>query len=199
VNLFVDSPPTDPLHQTYNTSDPDLMGWDFHNTYYVTVSAAKLASLGFNPLTWKVEPNPDQLHNSPAKPCPTATGGVCAMNVTKWEITGKQVKVTVLNGATTDAFLTAVALTWPSAVNGKLVQVKLDGDVVYDPDISGGSASLTLAQLVASAAKRKINHGSSDVLTFIFQNDADKDVTHYTGSALFGDCAIGNLFMITPP
>jgi SdrD B-like domain len=75
VNLLLNSPPTDPSHLTYNISDPLLAGWDFHDTYYVTISAAKLASLGFNPATWQVEPNLSQLHNSPAKPCPLGPGG----------------------------------------------------------------------------------------------------------------------------
>jgi hypothetical protein len=69
VNVLVNSPPTDPLHQTYINSDPTLAGWDFHDTYYVTVSAAKLASIGFDQNTWQVQPNLSQLHNSPAKAC----------------------------------------------------------------------------------------------------------------------------------
>ncbi len=76
VNVLVNSPPTDAQHQTYVISDPTLAGWDFHDTYYVTVSAAKLASIGFSSATWIVSPNASQLHNSPAKPCPgTTTGG----------------------------------------------------------------------------------------------------------------------------
>jgi len=74
--VFVNSPPTDALHQTYVISDPTLAGWDFHDTYFVTISAAKLASIGFNPAPWKVEPNLDQLHNSPPKPCPCPTSSV---------------------------------------------------------------------------------------------------------------------------
>ena len=61
-------------HQTYVDSDPALAGWDFHDTYFVTISAAKLASIGFNTAAWKVEPNLDALHNSPAKPCPPSGG-----------------------------------------------------------------------------------------------------------------------------
>jgi hypothetical protein len=194
VNLLVDSPPTDAAHQTYNISDPTLAGWDFHDTYYVTISAAKLASIGFNAATWLVEPNADQLHNSPAKPCPAAGGGSCNLTATNPVVSGKQVQITIANGATTDAILTELALTWPSAVNGKLMQVKLDGDVVYDnPDIAGGSATLTLAQLVADQNKRKIGHGSSDVLTFIFEKNADVDLSHYSSSLLFGNCQL-NLF-----
>ncbi|HEY2807134.1 MAG TPA: SdrD B-like domain-containing protein [Gemmatimonadales bacterium] len=75
VNVLVNSPPTDASHLTYLNSDPTLAGWDFHDTYYVTISASKLASIGFNASTWLVQPNLSQLHNSPAKACPGSTGG----------------------------------------------------------------------------------------------------------------------------
>jgi hypothetical protein len=180
VNVLVDSPPTDPAHQTYTNSDPALTGWDFHDTYFVTIAAAKLASLGFNPATWTVEPNLDALHNSPAKACPPAPG-TSSLSVTKREVKDKQVKVTILNSGTVDEIIVGVQASWP-ATNGKLVQVKLDGDVIYDnPDIVPPSANLTLAQLVGDQNKRKIQHGTSDVLVLIFQNNADTDLSHYTG------------------
>src|SRR6185503_4819502 len=104
-----------------------------------------------------------------------------------YEVKDKQVKVTIANNASTNAILTALSLTWPEATNGKLMQVKLDGDVIYDnPDIAGGVANLTTANLIADQNKRKIDHGSSDVLTFIFEKNADSNLTHYTGSATFG-------------
>jgi hypothetical protein len=88
ANLLVNSPPTlDPSGLTPNAyvltpaaaavftapnpDSPDSPGWNFHDTYFVTINAAKLAALGFDINTWKVEPNLDALHNSPAKPCPT--------------------------------------------------------------------------------------------------------------------------------
>ncbi len=184
VNLFMDSPPTDPAHQTYIISDPSLAGWDFRDTYYVTITAAKLASLGFNSSTWKVEPNLSQLHNSPAKPCPPSGA---TLSITKYEVKDKQVKITILNSGSADVFLTALTLQWPSAVNGKLMQVKLDGDVVYDnPDIAGGTANLTTAQLVADQNKRKINHNSSDVYTLVFEKNADPNLSHYAGTVTIG-------------
>ncbi len=183
VNLLVSSPPTDPAHQTYIISDPTLVGWDFHDTYFVTITAAKLASLGFDPATWKVEPNLSQLHNSPAKPCPSTTA---TLSVTKYEVKDKQVKITILNGGTADVFLTALTLQWPT-VNGKLMQVKLDGDVVYSgPAIAGGTADLTTAQLVGDQNKRKINHNSSDVYTLVFEKNADPDLSHYAGTVTIG-------------
>ncbi|MGH7620540.1 MAG: hypothetical protein ACREPM_25270, partial [Gemmatimonadaceae bacterium] len=192
VNVLINSPPTDPAHLTYNNSDPLLAGWDFHDTYFVTITAAKLASIGFDPNTWTVEPNADQLHNSPAKACPATGGGggACALAETKVQFQGKQVMVTIANNAATDVFLSDLVLNWPTT-NGKLMQVKLDGDIVYDnPDISGGSAHLTLAQLVADQNKRKIDHGTSDVLTFIFEKNADTSAADYSSTLMFGNCTI---------
>jgi hypothetical protein len=81
ANLLVDSPPTQDKSGTtplaYVLTPPAAgnftNGWDFHDTYFVTIKATKLAAIGFNINTWKVEPNLTVLHNSPAKPCPGAT------------------------------------------------------------------------------------------------------------------------------
>jgi hypothetical protein len=187
VNVLLDSPPTDAAHTTYTISDPDLAGWDFHDTYFVTISAAKLASLGFDRTTWQVLPNASQLHNSPAKACPS-TGG--DLSVTKYEVKDKQVKITIMNSGSTDVILTGLTLTWPSA-NGKLMQVKLDADAVYSgPAIADGSADLTTADLVTDQNKRKINHASSDVYTLVFDKNADADLSHYTGTVSFGSTTL---------
>lgn len=185
VNLLINSPPTDPQHLTYSISDPTLAGWDFHDTYYVTVSAAKLANIGFDPSTWQVLPNASQLHNSPAKACPST--GTANLAVTKVAVKDKQVMVTIMNSGGADAILSALSLNWPSAKNGKLMQVKLDGDIVYDnPDIAGGVANLGAGQLVADQNKRTITKGQSDVLYFIFEKNADTNLANYASTATFG-------------
>lgn len=194
VNVLVNSPPTDPAHLTYDISDPLLAGWDFHDTYYVTISAAKLASLGFDRNTWKVEPNPEQLHNSPPKPCPVNTGpGTCSLALTKVEFHDKELKLSISNTGTSDVFLSDVVIDWPTT-NGKLMQVKLEGDVVYDkPDIAGGSAHLTLANLVGDQNKRKLTKGKTEILKFVFEKRADIDLSHYFATASFGDCLVALL------
>lgn len=185
VNLLVNSPPTDPAHTTYTISDPLLVGWDFHDTYFVTISAAKLASIGFDRTTWQVLPNASQLHNSPAKACPvTSQDGI---SVTKYEVKDKQVKITLTNSSTVDQFLTALTLDWPSLVNGRLMQIKLDGDVFYNgPAITSGPISLGVTDFVSDPNKRKINHGSSDVYTLIFERNADANLAHYAGTVTVG-------------
>jgi hypothetical protein len=54
-----------------------------------------------------VVPNESQLHNSPAKPCPS-TGA--QLSVTKREVKDKQVQITISNSASTDSILTALRL-----------------------------------------------------------------------------------------
>ena len=191
VNVLVDSPPTDAAHTTYNISDPTLAGWDFHDTYYVTISAAKLASLGFDAATWDVEPNLDQLHNSPAKPCPTSGGGSGSVNATKGDVKDKQVKLTLLNTGTSDVFLTDLVLNWPTSPNGKLIQVKVGSAVIYDkPDIAGGSAHLTTAQFAGDQNKRKIPKGKSVVLAFVFEKKVDTNLAHYASTIQVGTTSL---------
>jgi hypothetical protein len=77
ANLLVDSPPTLDKSGTTpaayvltpNAAGNFTNGWNFHDTYFVTINAAKLAAIGFNS-SWTVQPNLAALHNSPAKPCP---------------------------------------------------------------------------------------------------------------------------------
>ena len=76
--------------------------------------------------------------------------------MTKTVVKDKTVTITVSNTGTTDEAITGLDLSWPTT-NGKLLQVKRDGAIIYDtPDIAPPSASLTLAQLVADPNKRKI-------------------------------------------
>ena len=96
--------------------------------------------------------------------------------------------MTLLAGATANAVLTSLKLSWPAA-NGKLTQIKFDNDVVYETDISGTSVTLTAAQLAAASttAKRTIAKGTSDVLTLVFENNVNKDMALYTGTAGFDE------------
>ena len=96
-------------------------GWNFHNTYFVKLKAAKLNSLGFNRSNstfsqfderatkcagkWCVIPNDEQLHNSPAKACP-----VPAMTATNKTTNNKAVSVTMNNDSAVSQVLSALAL-----------------------------------------------------------------------------------------
>jgi hypothetical protein len=190
---------------TYPENGRTINGWDFHDTFFVTLKQSKLAAIGAIQLVggqwqltpgWQIQPDPLGLHNSPAKPCPTTGGGACDVAVIKTEVKDKQVKITIQNNASTDAVLTALTnITWPTS-NGKLLEIKLDGDSLYKP--AGGTTvqplDLTTADLVADPNKRKINHNSSDVLYLIFEKNASKTFTDYSATAEFGTgCTINVL------
>jgi hypothetical protein len=187
VNVLVNSPPTDAAHQTYNISDPTLAGWDFHDTYFATISAAKLASIGFNPATWTVEPNLTVLHNSPAKPCPAGPFDCDLITVGEKTTKNKDVKVDVNNTSAQDAFVTGVNITWPQGTNGNLKEIKIGGDVIWTGNIGGGTASLTLANLVADANKRKIGKNSDEDVKLTFANNVSATLSSYAGTLSFGD------------
>jgi hypothetical protein len=71
------------------------------------------------------------------------------------------------------------------------MQVKLDGDIVYDnPDIAGGTASLGAGQLVADPRKRTVTKGQSDVLFFVFEKNADTNLANYSSGATFGSLTL---------
>jgi hypothetical protein len=159
----------------------DCPTWNFVNSYTVTVKGTFTAAQVSFPL----------VHNSPAKPntCPTTPGSSCQVSVTKKEVKDKQVKITIKNSASTDTFLTALnGLTWPAS-NGKLLEIKLDGDSIYKPagGVSSVPAVLGVPPLVADQNKRKIGKGSSDTLILIFEKNASPLATAgYAGVAEFG-------------
>jgi hypothetical protein len=61
VNLLVTSPPAD---ATYQVLDPVFGGWNFTNTYYMTISRAAFGAAGFGSVTV------GEVHNSPVKSGP---------------------------------------------------------------------------------------------------------------------------------
>ena len=70
---------------------------DFCDAYFVTFKKAKLASLGFNSATWKVEPDLLGLHNSPAKPCLVSAAAACDLSVSSFKASSKTVQVTIMD------------------------------------------------------------------------------------------------------
>jgi len=199
INLLLNSPPTDANHATYFISNPALVKWDFHNTFFVTIKKAKLDSLGFVKETWKVEPDLVALHNSPAKRCPATTvvGASCSLSLGTQKISSKTVQIAISNKSTTaDAIMTALSLSWPAA-NGMLTQVKLDGNVIYDiPDMAWSAAGVKLGEggsqpLVSDPTKRLLKKATNPQLYLIFQNSAVQDLSQYTSTASFGTgCAL---------
>jgi hypothetical protein len=180
------APPAGPWTTDSPTSPnaPECPAWNFVDGYQVTISNSVFGASGIGSVTVPF------LHNSPSKPqtCPgSTTNNPCNLAITKTEIHDKQVKITIKNNGTADAIISAIALNWPSATNGNLQQIKLDGDMVYKaPAIGGGSANLTTAQLDPDKNHRTIKKGQADVLKFVFKNNASANLALYSGTVTFG-------------
>lgn len=115
----------------------------------------------------------------PPAPAPTAI------------ISGKQLKWRLSNTTAVKVTMTGMSLTWP-AVNGKLLKVKLDGDVIWDKKSLAGQTSITLAPGDLTTDTKKKSIDPNKIRTFIleFEKDAATDLTKYDLSVLFGQCVL---------
>lgn len=112
----------------------------------------------------------------------SAGAASCKLEVGCQKFDKKEVSVTIKNKSAADVVLSSLALGWPAG-NGKLLAVKLDGDVVWSgPAAAPPNLSLAAAQLVSDPAKRTIKAGTSDVLKLVFEKNVDKDPQKYGGS-----------------
>jgi hypothetical protein len=179
-------------------------GWNFHDTYFVTFKQTYLTAIGFDfsnfaianfdPATntftcpsgkWCVAPNPTQLHNSPAKACPTPspTPTPTTLVVTSKTLSKKNVKVDIKNNTAVNQVLTGLSITWPQGTNGNLNSIQFDGTTIYNTPTGGGS--LTTSSLLGTIPQRTIIPGETDTVQFTFQNNVDQNASHYTGSLTF--------------
>ena len=114
------------------------------------------------------------------------TPGGCELKVTNLAKSGRNVRITILNHGSTDQFIANLALSWPQGTNGKLTQIKLDNDVLWNGPAANSPINFGIPPLTADPNKLKIAHNSSDVLTFTFQhNVAPLHNPVYKGSATF--------------
>ena len=176
---------------TYAENGRVINGWDFHDTFFVTLKASKLIAIGAeDPVThqlnpgWVIQPDLLGLHNSPAKPCPPVPPGPTTLQVTNKATSGKTVSITIKNTGTQDAILNQLALSWPQVPNGNLTTIKLDGDTLYSNNTGVASPqTLGVPPLTATVSKRTVEAGQTEVLVLTFKNNVDTNLTHYTGTA----------------
>ncbi len=173
-------------------------GWNFHDSFFVTFKQTYLTAIGFDftnyaiatydaatntftcpPSKWCVAPNPTALHNSPPKACPIPETVVVGTKT----LSKKAVQITLQNNTTTGQVITGLAITWPQATNGNLLNIKLGGTTIYNTSTGGGT--LTTSSLLGTAAQRTIAAAAHQNLIFNFQNNVDTNASHYTGSATF--------------
>src|SRR5439155_9597251 len=155
ADLLVDSPPT--LDTSYNyalkTPNPWTNGWDFNDSYFVTIKKAKLDSLGFNAATWTVERDVAGLHNSPAKPCLLSGSG--------YQFTQAAGGETIpADGALTGAFTTLTGPTYTENFAGDIgtgtIILNAPAGFVFD---TGGTAP-TVAVLKVGGGSGSTIQGS---------------------------------------
>jgi hypothetical protein len=72
----------------------------------------------------------------------------------------------------------------------RLSAAQLTGD---NPDIAGGSAHLTTADMTTDVKKRRIDAGKSRVVTFKFENNASPTLANYSAILTFGSLSISIL------
>jgi hypothetical protein len=112
---------------------------------------------------------------------------------------GNAVKITIQNNDSVDHFITNLMLSWPQGTNGKLTQIKLDGDVMWNGPAANSPINFGVPPLAADPNKRKINHNSTDVLYFIFErNVAPLNNAQYSSSATLECGTVLNLGLPTP-
>jgi hypothetical protein len=131
--------------------------------------------------------------------CFPPTGGsvnsACNITPGALKFDKKTIQLPMKNNAATAIYMSELDLSgWPAA-NGKLISVSLNG-VAWTGSLNS-PVTLTLADFVADANKRKIDHGQTKTLVLTFQNNVDTNKAHYSGGTVkFGtdaSCSINFL------
>ena len=132
---------------TFKASYLTALGFDFSN-YDIADFDPATNTFTCDPNKWCIAPNPIALHNSPAKPCPSASPSPTptptpgSVVVTSKSLSSKNVKITIQNDTSTAQVLTGVSITWPQATNGNLNSIKYNGTTIYNTSTGGGSLTI---------------------------------------------------------
>ncbi|NNF16502.1 MAG: hypothetical protein HKN70_07120, partial [Gammaproteobacteria bacterium] len=102
----------------------------------------------------------------PPPPCEIVGEGVL-------ELTTDKVKWKLENAGASSATIESITITWPQAIAGDLLEIKFDGDKIYDIDTTGGTLTLGPGDWINDPSKRVINPGDLDTLEIKFANDID--------------------------
>ena len=91
---------------------------------------------------------------------------------------GSDVKLRLINLSGGDVHLDTITLDWPAA-NGDLIEVKLGGKLVYEPDLAPASATIT-SGWSGVLDDRKVEDLKDEELKLKFLADVDPDPAGYT-------------------
>src|SRR5262249_23124015 len=139
----------------------------------------------------------------PPPPCPALPlfpgqgggGAPCSTTVLDVSIKGYLLEITTQNTSTGPVTLSQFGITWPSAINGGIKSVSMNGYLYTGPTITGGSAMFTDAMLGGNAQfTRTIAVGQSEKLRIAFEKTADPNKADYTGMSQFNTGCNVNLF-----
>jgi hypothetical protein len=78
-------------------------------------------------------------------------------------------------------------VSWPLS-NGKLLKIKLDGDVVWDKKSPAGATSITIPSgaLTTNVNRKSIKASATRVFTLEFEKNASTNLSSYTLLVNFG-------------
>ena len=123
--------------------------------------------------------------------CAPSCDAACPEWAGPGSVSSKQVKRSIKNSGATVVTMSGLTLSWPST-NGKLLKVKLDGDVVWDKKSPVGATNITItsATMTTSVTKKSINPGKTRVFTLEFEKNASTNLGAYNLTVNFGGCSL---------
>jgi hypothetical protein len=188
TNLLVNSPPTVGSSSYDLPAGSPYTGWNFTNSYEVTISRLAFGSSSFGGVSV------GEVHNSPPKTGSNAVApvvcdggaGVCTVTGGVATIKDKKFMWPLTNNGSGKATLTGLTLTWPQS-NGQLLKIKFGKDVIWDKKANwtAGGLTLTSADFTTDVKRKSIDPGKTRMFTLEFQNNAGSDLSTYTVTAIF--------------
>ena len=121
----------------------------------------------------------------------TGGGGTAAVSAEFKQVKGKEYKFDIINTGNTDVIIERITLSWPTAVNGDLKEIKRGKSKIYDTDTPVSPATITSWQ--DKQDKRKIKSGETKEFKYKFENDADKNQGSYASEIEFDTGTVINL------
>lgn len=106
-------------------------------------------------------------------------------------LSGKKVAFVLTNNSYYDLDIDAISVVWPSATNGKLAKIKLDGATLFDAGATGSSTTISLFK--GSLAQRTIEAGESVTIEFEFANNVNLNQALYDFVIDFGGGVVVSL------
>jgi uncharacterized repeat protein (TIGR01451 family) len=112
----------------------------------------------------------------------------CQISATALDFNTNKVTFSLTNGNASPATLSQIALSWPSAPNGRLQKVLLGTKTVFSGPAVTSPANITTFS--GTPSDRTIPAGGSATITLQFEHNVDTNDAHYAGTFTFGNCPV---------